>query len=108
MKLTKLSLCNFRGFQQLDLEFSPDVTVLVGVNGAGKTSVLDAISLMLSCLINGVKNGRPEAPQLLPNDMRVGASTATIELQADLNGASTTWSLAGTLPGASENRVRPA
>jgi hypothetical protein len=42
MKITNLSIRDFRGFRSLDLDLSSDVTALVGVNGAGKTSLLDA------------------------------------------------------------------
>jgi predicted ATP-binding protein involved in virulence len=48
MKLQKLSLANFKGFEQLDLDFEPDVTVLAGINGIGKSSVLYAIAVILS------------------------------------------------------------
>lgn len=41
MKLHTLQLRDFRGFESLSLAFEDDVTVLVGVNGAGKTSILD-------------------------------------------------------------------
>ena len=46
MKLSKLKLENFRLFQELELEI-PDsnLIVLVGSNGSGKTSILDAIAL---------------------------------------------------------------
>lgn len=48
MKLESLGLANFRGFHQLDLEFEPDVNVLVGVNGVGKTSILYALAALFS------------------------------------------------------------
>lgn len=47
MKLIKLSLRDFRGFRSFDLDLAPDVTALVGVNGAGKTSILDALARLL-------------------------------------------------------------
>lgn len=43
MVLQRLQLTNFRGFESLDLTFERDLTVLVGVNGCGKTSILDAL-----------------------------------------------------------------
>ncbi|MCL1493198.1 MAG: AAA family ATPase [Pseudanabaena sp. Salubria-1] len=43
MKLDKISLANFKGFEQLDLDFEPNVTVLAGINGIGKSSILYAI-----------------------------------------------------------------
>ena len=48
MKLTKLSIANYRGFEQLDIDFKPDVTVIAGVNGVGKSSVLNAIAVLMS------------------------------------------------------------
>lgn len=47
MRITKLELENFRGFRHLVLDFHPELNVLVGVNGSGKTTVLDAIVQML-------------------------------------------------------------
>jgi len=48
MKLDKISLANFKGFEQLDLDFQPNVTVLAGINGIGKSSILLAICVVLS------------------------------------------------------------
>ncbi len=48
MKLDKISLANFKGFEQLDLDFEPDVTVIAGINGIGKSSILYAIAVVLS------------------------------------------------------------
>ena len=48
MKIQKLQLENFRGFKgKHKIEFKPDVNIFVGLNGAGKTTVLDAISIFL-------------------------------------------------------------
>ena len=41
--LQRLELQNFRGFEELTLDFERDLTVLVGANGAGKSTVLDGI-----------------------------------------------------------------
>jgi predicted ATP-binding protein involved in virulence len=48
MKLQNLSLANFKGFEQLDLDFESDITILAGTNGIGKSSVLYAIAVILS------------------------------------------------------------
>lgn len=42
MNIQRLSVQNFRCFHTLDLSFDPQLSVVVGVNGAGKTSVLEA------------------------------------------------------------------
>ena len=48
MRLSKITLSNFRCFERLELDLHPRLTVLVGENGAGKTAVLDAIAGALS------------------------------------------------------------
>ena len=48
MKLKMLTLANFRGFDQIDLDFADDVTVIAGVNGVGKSGVLKALTSALS------------------------------------------------------------
>lgn len=43
MHLNKLTLTNFKNYEQTDLEFSPGINCFVGSNGVGKTNILDAI-----------------------------------------------------------------
>ena len=52
MKLETLKLVNYRGFEELEITFQPDVNVIAGVNGVGKSSVLHALSVVLSRAIN--------------------------------------------------------
>ncbi|MCA9649416.1 MAG: AAA family ATPase [Myxococcales bacterium] len=64
MLVERLQLTNFRGFEHLDLRFEPDLTVLVGVNGCGKTSVIDALLIGLNLQVwspRDVKVGHTEA-----------------------------------------------
>lgn len=51
MKCERLSLVNFRSFAQLDLMLDSRVTVIAGVNGLGKTGILQAIAHALSCAL---------------------------------------------------------
>lgn len=52
MKIEKLKIKNFRCYEDIELELKEDYTVLVGINGAGKTTVLDAISIALGGYIS--------------------------------------------------------
>ena len=49
MHLTELAITNFRCLDQVFLQPSPGINFFLGVNGAGKTSVLEA----LFCLSRG-------------------------------------------------------
>lgn len=49
MKIERLILENFRGIgKTLELPLEPDLTVLAGVNGSGKSTILDALAILLS------------------------------------------------------------
>ena len=51
MHLKKITLNNFRSFKHLEIELHPRITVLVGENGAGKTTILDGIATALSQML---------------------------------------------------------
>jgi predicted ATP-binding protein involved in virulence len=48
MKLESISLAHIGGFEQLEITFEPDVTLIAGVNGVGKSTVLHALAVLLS------------------------------------------------------------
>ncbi|MCX7045060.1 MAG: AAA family ATPase [Candidatus Sumerlaeota bacterium] len=48
-RMTRLKISGFRRLHNLDLEIKP-LNVLIGANGVGKSSLLDAISLLSSCV----------------------------------------------------------
>lgn len=49
MRINKLSLYNFKNHAQLKLDFTADITGVIGNNGKGKTNVLDAVYLLSTC-----------------------------------------------------------
>lgn len=53
-RLTHVSLDGYRGMGDFDLDLHPRLTVLIGANGAGKTSVLDALAMLLGRLFDGL------------------------------------------------------
>ncbi|MCI7789377.1 MAG: AAA family ATPase [Lachnospiraceae bacterium] len=52
MVIDKLYLNDFRGIHELELDLQGKSTVLYGINGVGKSSVLAAINLMYANIIN--------------------------------------------------------
>jgi len=51
MKLNHITLDNFRAISKLALPLNPQLTVLVGNNAAGKTTILDAIAIGLGTVL---------------------------------------------------------
>lgn len=49
MLLKKLTLINFKNFDQLELALSPKINCFVGNNGVGKTNLLDALYYLSFC-----------------------------------------------------------
>lgn len=49
MKLNQLKMSDFRNHSNLQLEFNKKITAITGLNGVGKTNVLEAIYLMCMC-----------------------------------------------------------
>ncbi len=47
MKIDVLSLKNFRCFEEIEIPLHENLTVIVAQNGIGKTTILDALRIML-------------------------------------------------------------
>lgn len=51
MKIKRISLTNFRRFKDFSIHFDEQLTVLVARNGAGKSSILDAVATGLGSFL---------------------------------------------------------
>lgn len=55
MRIHEIRLRNFRAFEDLTLHLEPQLTVLIGRNGAGKTTVLEGLAVALGAWLSGFK-----------------------------------------------------
>ena len=64
MRIDRLIAENFKGFKHREFAFHPEFNLVVGVNGTGKTSVLDALSVALGGWFLGLRgyDSRPIRP----------------------------------------------
>jgi len=53
MKIKKVYIKNFKSFRELELNLNSNINILVGNNEAGKSTILEAIHLALTGLLNG-------------------------------------------------------
>ncbi|MFS0600880.1 ATP-dependent nuclease [Peribacillus frigoritolerans] len=51
--LSKVVIKNFKSYEDFSLDFNPDINIIVGDNEAGKSTLLEAINLVLTCQLNG-------------------------------------------------------
>lgn len=56
MRIDRLNLSNFRCFEQREFAFHPEFNLLVGINGTGKTTILDALSISLATWLLGFRS----------------------------------------------------
>ncbi len=49
MILNKISILNYKNLRQVEAEFSPDINCFTGLNGEGKTNLLDAVYYLSFC-----------------------------------------------------------
>lgn len=53
MKVKKIYIENFKSFEKLELDLNSGINIIVGNNEAGKSTILEAIHLALTGLLNG-------------------------------------------------------
>ena len=68
MQISKLGLKNFRCFEDFELELHSNCTVLVGINGSGKTSILDGLCVALGSWFLGFPDLSPRS--IYPDEVR--------------------------------------
>ncbi|MGV7207357.1 AAA family ATPase [Oxalobacteraceae bacterium A2-2] len=57
MRIHRIHIKNYRCFDDLEVEFDPQLTVIVALNGQGKTSLLDAIKVAIWPFVAGFDLG---------------------------------------------------
>src|ERR1035437_5455304 len=58
LHLERLRLVNFKGIRCSEIELDRNLTVLAGINGAGKSTILRALQILLSWPLARIKNSK--------------------------------------------------
>jgi len=72
MRIDRLTIQNFNGFDRREFNFNPRFNLLVGDNGAGKTSILDALNIAIGSWFIGLK-GYSKPPGIDADEVRVSS-----------------------------------
>jgi DNA replication and repair protein RecF len=78
VRVTRLSLRNFRSYEAAEVALGPGLTVVTGPNGAGKTNLLEAI--YFACTGRSCRTANEREV------VRFGAGVARLELDAERDG----------------------
>ncbi|MBK1621483.1 ATPase [Lamprobacter modestohalophilus] len=103
MHIHQLRLERFRGASSLSLVLDSRLNVFVGMNGAGKSSVLDATAILLSWLANRVRHAGASGRPIKELDIRNNESGAVLSLTVGTLSRDYGWSLAKSRKGRSQD-----
>lgn len=92
MIVTRFELANLRVIEAAEFHFQPGFNLIVGVNGVGKTSVLDALGVCLSRIVKYANGLRYRGRMFSLTDVRVGAEEAlTVQSKVQIDGSEYTY-----------------
>ena len=93
MKIRHLTIENFRAIERLDFDCSGNVNAFIGDNGAGKSTVLEAIALLYSWLNARLSSPKGKGRMLRKEDVRIGSEYCFLSIAAEHKGKIAMWSL---------------
>lgn len=101
LQINSISMRRFRRFRHLDIPFASRLNVFVGINGAGKSTILDAVAKMLSWVVRRLTS--PQATgageNISESDIQNMADSSSMEMAAEMDGGALKWMLAKTRSG---------
>ena len=80
MIVTRLKLANLRVLDVAEFRFQPGFNLIVGVNGVGKSAVLDALRICISRIFPSTTESRAKAISFAISDIRNGCPFLDAEL----------------------------
>ena len=101
MMIEKMSVKNFRKFEELNIEFAPQMNVIAGNNASGKSTILEALSIGIGSFFLGIES--IPSPRIKETDVRfvsqnIGSVVdrqpqfpVVIKCDGDVNGYGLSW-----------------
>lgn len=84
MRFTALKLANLRAIEAAEFHLKPGFNLIVGVNGVGKSTVLDSIRVCASRLLPSMTESKAKAMTFAVSDIRSGFPFLDVELSFEL------------------------
>lgn len=81
MQINRLSLTHVRVFEQAEFGFQPGMNLIVGVNGSGKSTILDVLCIMLSKALPKLTASISQSLSFSDTDITVGRDMLNVELE---------------------------
>ena len=105
MKVKRLKMNSFRGISDLTLEFDTDEpTVFIGINGVGKSSILECLAILLSWLTKRIQTPNSSGRFFNEDDIKKGCKETHNEITISINDwPEVVWSLTKVSKGRSKD-----
>ncbi|MDE0330431.1 MAG: AAA family ATPase [Nitrospinae bacterium] len=87
MEITSLKLTNVRSIETAEFRFQPGFNLIAGVNGVGKSTVLDALRFCLSRILTLTTKSRAKSLSFEKRDIRSGFPFLDAELSLTISGS---------------------
>ncbi len=86
MRIVRLKLANVRAIKAAEFRFRPGFNLVVGVNGVGKSTVLDSLAVCLSAAVRKANKLRGGAVYFDMADIRMGTDVLDVECEIEGGG----------------------
>lgn len=86
MQLKRLILTHVRAFEQAELAFQPGMNLVVGINGVGKSTVLDTLRFLLAQCLPKITAARNSKLTFESSDISVSQNALSAELRFEAFG----------------------
>ena len=86
MEITSLKLANIRSIETAEFRFQPGFNLIAGVNGVGKSTVLDALRICLSRILPSTTKSRAKPIPFKKSDIRGDFPFLDAELSLTIGG----------------------
>ena len=84
MRIHELTLRNYRVYaEQPPFEFKDRFAVVAGINGRGKTTLLDGLALLCSRFLPQVSSASSRSRTITPSEVHIGTASAELGMKVD-------------------------
>jgi len=86
MKINTLELTNVRGFTYAKLDFQTGFNLIVGINGVGKTTVLESLRIVLSHILSEIKAPLISKESFKKSDININTDQLQVNTNFSIDG----------------------